>query len=70
MPVNNREPQTMAALYLSMDDMVRVDPCLVVHVDEEESVTSSSASETWAPSKYCYKLSSPINTKITVSLQT
>ena len=47
MSVNNGEAQIMAALYLSMDDMARVDPCLVVHVDdEEESTTSTSVSET------------------------
>lgn len=46
MPVNNGEAQTMAASYLSMDDMARVDPCLAVQVEEEaESDTSTSVSE-------------------------
>lgn len=46
MLVNSGEAQTMAALYLNMDDMARVDPCLVVQVDEEaDSATSVSISE-------------------------
>lgn len=46
MSVINGEAHTIEALYLSMDDMARVDPCLVVHVDEEdESATSTSVSE-------------------------
>lgn len=46
MLVNNGEAQTMAALYLNMDDRARIDPCLVVQVDEEaESATSMSISE-------------------------
>lgn len=46
MLVNNGEAQTMAALYLSMDDMARIAPCLVVQLEEEaESATPTSISE-------------------------